>query len=344
MPPETLLISNHLLAEVRRFAIKPQERTLFDVGARGHWENPISDLLSFFMNPDAEHGLGGWFLESYLLCTRSSKCAVQGAIIHREYPTKSGRIDLLIEGNDWVLIIENKINATVQNPLDCYESSAKQMGKKTIVLSILSPRVEGESNWKPITYQEFLTALESRTPASSTSQPPTKWLSFANEFILHLKNLISKSTPMTEEQFTFAEANLVALSDAKTLEATYKEQLIMKVSQILSNEDPESKWSGADAGWTLTWKGRLGVELMLQTPDRTEGNPNRKFNVGAWLNDFEEDQIEALQKRLGTHFVIKSRRKYHEWDASAESSSEAIALLKQFVAAVRATRENAQPQ
>lgn len=251
-----------LLNKVGEHAIQPQEKTLFDVGARSYWENPTSDLLAFFMNPHAEHGLGGWFLEAYLHCAGRRECSTQGATVEREYPTKSGRIDLLIEGGDWILVIENKIHAVINNPLDDYEDHARARKEKSI-LTILSLQREDEPKWKCITYQEYLAALESQKPEPDTSKPPTKWLTFANEFILHLKNLTSVSIHMTPKQFEFTESKLVQIAEAKILESAYKEQLISKVSQMLMEEDPKSEWSGSDKRWTLLWKGCLGVELMF---------------------------------------------------------------------------------
>jgi hypothetical protein len=329
---------HELLNKVREFAIQPPEKTLFDVGARGYWENPTSDLLAFFMNPHAEHGLGGWFLEAYLHCADHRDCSIQGATVEREYPTKLGRIDLLIEGGDWVLVIENKIHAGINNPLDDYKSHAEGKEKKAI-LTILSLQQEDEQGWKSITYQEYLIELERQKPVSGITKLPAKWFSFANEFILHLKNLIPTSISMTKEQFQFTESNLVAISEAKILESVYREQLISKVSQMLMEQDPRSEWSSSDAGWALKWKGPMDVELTLQTPDRIEVNPLGKFSVGAWITGFADTQVKELAADLGSNFPISLYRGVYEWESQVNSSDEAIAKLRTFVAAVKVTRE-----
>lgn len=36
------------------------EANIFSSGARGHYENPVSDVLAFFLDPDGGHGLGHW--------------------------------------------------------------------------------------------------------------------------------------------------------------------------------------------------------------------------------------------------------------------------------------------
>lgn len=35
----------------------PRERTIFEIGSRGYYENPTTDILAFFVDNNAEHGL-----------------------------------------------------------------------------------------------------------------------------------------------------------------------------------------------------------------------------------------------------------------------------------------------
>ena len=51
-----------VLNEVKKYVTPAKEPTLFAVGGRGYYENPASDLLAFFLKPDAEHKLKDLFL------------------------------------------------------------------------------------------------------------------------------------------------------------------------------------------------------------------------------------------------------------------------------------------
>ena len=45
------------LSDVSNHVAPVKELTVFSVGGRGYYENPTTDLLAFFLRPDAEHGL-----------------------------------------------------------------------------------------------------------------------------------------------------------------------------------------------------------------------------------------------------------------------------------------------
>src|SRR5690606_13749345 len=81
-------------------------KTIFSIGGRGHYENPISDLLAFFMNPDEEHGFSNLLLDAFFetLQGESKLFSAPISLIERELRTESDkRIDLVIASEDWVL-------------------------------------------------------------------------------------------------------------------------------------------------------------------------------------------------------------------------------------------------
>jgi hypothetical protein len=45
-----------------------KEKNLFSLGGRGHYENPITDLLKFFFDPSEEHNFQDLFLSSLFDC------------------------------------------------------------------------------------------------------------------------------------------------------------------------------------------------------------------------------------------------------------------------------------
>ncbi len=58
-----------LLTRLKSMPIaEKNEANIFSLGARGHYENPVSDLLAFFIDPDAPHGLNTLVLGTLLEC------------------------------------------------------------------------------------------------------------------------------------------------------------------------------------------------------------------------------------------------------------------------------------
>lgn len=89
------------------------------------------------------------------------------AVPEREVLTKTGkRIDLLLEGNDWVMVIENKIFHHQNNPFDDYMSFAQTGSRERFagnkgVFVVLAPDNEPlPSGWQFVSYGNFITALK----------------------------------------------------------------------------------------------------------------------------------------------------------------------------------------
>src|SRR5713101_2597029 len=53
-----------VLFEATRLAPQAIEQNIFALGARRYFENPTSDLLAFFLDPSADHGLRDLFLRA----------------------------------------------------------------------------------------------------------------------------------------------------------------------------------------------------------------------------------------------------------------------------------------
>ena len=53
-----------LIKEVTKIELPDLEKTIFSIGGRGHYENPTSDILAFYLDHEAEHQLGSLVLDS----------------------------------------------------------------------------------------------------------------------------------------------------------------------------------------------------------------------------------------------------------------------------------------
>jgi len=131
------------LNEIEKHVPPRKEKTLFSLGGRGHYENPASDLLAFFLKPDAEHGFQAIFLQTFLDCMKVDYKAMRmsDVTVSREDMTEEGsRTDIVVQCKDWVLLIENKIYHIPNNPFDSYEAYGRKLpGGKNLSMGILSP-------------------------------------------------------------------------------------------------------------------------------------------------------------------------------------------------------------
>src|SRR5438128_3626265 len=102
-----------LFQQIGDLPVPSRETNIFSIGGRGYYEEPTSDLLAFFLDPSAEHGLGDLLLAclAELLGEAPFPLELEERPI-REYATRDqNRIDILLQGTGWMMAIENKIRS-----------------------------------------------------------------------------------------------------------------------------------------------------------------------------------------------------------------------------------------
>jgi PD-(D/E)XK nuclease superfamily len=139
-----------------------REPTFMEIAGYPHFENVCSNILAFYLQPSNEHGFGTLFLD--VLATLIDEEIVidgQGVEVRREDFTGIGnRIDLVIESDNYVFGIENKINAYENNPFWDYSAHLNSLSNGRQVCKVLlslrsvqpSPKLDG---FKPICYEDF---------------------------------------------------------------------------------------------------------------------------------------------------------------------------------------------
>lgn len=190
-----------------------QEASIFALGGRGYYENPTTDLLAFFLDPDQVHGFGNCFLRALLACICPQSPPDPTLVLppQREVATLNGnRIDLLLEGDDWLLILENKILHSQSNPFDDYEFYAGTLTHNTRCpyFAVLSPLGETPGGkWVGLSYATYINALREALAQHMELQPLDKWQVLAGEFLLHLENVTVERT-MSDDSIDFVFENL----------------------------------------------------------------------------------------------------------------------------------------
>lgn len=174
--------------------IPKKEKTFMEISGYPHYENVCSNILAFYLNPQEEHGLKDLFINAFIkiYSTKThmnySNVNTTDVTIFREYQTiNNNRLDIVLQNNDIVIGIENKIYASVYNDLNDYANTLNKLNKKSIKI-VLSLNEENEisthSQFINITYSELFSYI---IPLIRECNSSNKWIIFLNEFISNLE-------------------------------------------------------------------------------------------------------------------------------------------------------------
>ncbi len=236
-----------LLEKIKGLPSQPDaETSIFGIGSKGYFENPTTDILAFFCDDNGDHGLNALVLESLVQCLPESVNSIDCSLCsspEREVTTESGkRIDLLLEGDEWVIVLENKIYHHQNNPFDDYEafvSGGKQRFKnKMPIFVVLSPSgdvPQDYSQWHGVSYPKLIQAIKDNLSQHFFSQPLNKWVILLREFILHLETLMTTQTT-PEETLEFVLEHLVDIQKLQELKTSAINDYHQELQQLIQNE------------------------------------------------------------------------------------------------------------
>lgn len=129
---------------------KRPRKNLFDILKIQHREIRNSNILAYFFDPNEEHGFGSLFYDALKEVVHSKVVLIYKdkgdylkdindfdevvSVVTEEQTTgaleSTKSIDIVLEGGDWVIGIENKIHHLVDNPLDAYWEHISSKGNK----------------------------------------------------------------------------------------------------------------------------------------------------------------------------------------------------------------------
>ncbi|MBU6399697.1 MAG: PD-(D/E)XK nuclease family protein, partial [Verrucomicrobia bacterium] len=179
--------------------LRARPKTLLEIAGFPRLESVSSNVLAFFLDPSEEHGLGDLALRSLLDAAGEGVHAkgLSGATVDtgREQPTKDRkRLDIVVSADTFVLGIENKVDARVQNPFQEYWDhlrSVAEPGRETVgvLLHLHDLRAaEDIGHFKAVPYAEFFKALRQNL-GQSVSGAASRHLVYLLDFIATLENL-----------------------------------------------------------------------------------------------------------------------------------------------------------
>ncbi|SHG54159.1 PD-(D/E)XK nuclease superfamily protein [Chryseobacterium oranimense] len=192
-----------------------KEKNIFDIGTRGFYENPFTDVLAYILDSKSEYKRRNLFLK-YLLKDSFSQEIVDSFIDQcnttTQHTTNLGnRIDLILHNKRYLILFENKIFHTLNNPLDDYvediNSKYPHLEKFFVIMSYKTEHVP--PGWNYINIQHTFYKIL-KNPLVKLND---KWDFFVNDFLLQFsdKNKLKMEQHITE----FIEENFSQILDAK---------------------------------------------------------------------------------------------------------------------------------
>lgn len=205
-----------LLQAFRALPVTKNSLTFMEVSGYPHYENVCSNILGFYFDPHAEHGLKDLFLKAFLLMAGFDEKPSLGKVsVYREFGTGEGRIDLLIDIDDFTIGIENKIFHGLNNDLIDYGRTIDKQGvkEKHVIKAVLGLKpIQGvlDGGFSSYTYNQFWRQVKNMLGDYISDAEP-KWLTYLIEFINTTTNLAGENMELKQSDQFFIEHNQVVL-------------------------------------------------------------------------------------------------------------------------------------
>jgi len=229
-----------ILTESKRLQKTSSPKTVFNLGGKGHYENPISDVMSFYCDIRAEHNFGDLMLRSIFNSANIGDAHRYLQIVtppQREVVTmERKKIDLVVVGTDWVLTIENKIRAKLNNPLDQYvEYITENYPDKKPYYLILSVKAENApAPWQNILYGDFYRNITKLLHQRFSEIGPNKWYTILHEFLLNIKQIIGDEQ-MDPKRRAFISQHYEEIHELIAMQGEYIDYLSLEIESIIGN-------------------------------------------------------------------------------------------------------------
>lgn len=178
---------------------KERKKTIMDIAGIDHLETKWSSIYAYFFNPREKHGLGTLFYDSLSEILQkkepNKKIQMNDFSVKTEEPAREEDgstkfIDILLSDGEYAIIIENKVNASLYNPLQTYWDSIKIEDSKKcgIVLSLYDLNASKyNSNYLNITHEELIKQVQNNLHKHYLSAD-SKALMFLQDFIQNIYN------------------------------------------------------------------------------------------------------------------------------------------------------------
>ena len=251
-----------LVADFSKIKIKERGLTFLEIAKTPNLEIVWTNILAFYLNPNNEHQLSDLLLKSILgedfVSTNYNNISVNTE--HRTQ--KNNRIDILVSNDDFILGIENKVDASLYNDLEDYSKTIENLAKPrklTYYQIILSKYpCDPSFGFKNILYADFVKNLKNNL-GKYTYHADSKYLLFLLDFIKNIENSLNAQNMNDNlEVVKFFHDNVVQINALMKQHHKLNDELIGRlnyISQNLKIEVIESKLRELDFNSKFTGAG-----------------------------------------------------------------------------------------
>jgi len=212
-----------------------KSKTLLDIARFPRRETVISNLFSYYLKENEEHGFHRLFLDALLRCMVQKNGLAENEMLtyNSTYSVRReiNSIDLLIEDKEskWAIIIENKVDHWLHNRLDNYWNAVMAKNKKLVVLSLDKvdiPKEFEKFNCINICYEDFISNIDIKN-IQSTTQSKHKY--YLEDFIQHLKRLKIMFSPEKEQALQLLQNNMQQIKDLNIMVADTRRYVVKQI-------------------------------------------------------------------------------------------------------------------
>ncbi len=210
--------------------------TILNVGGRGYYENPMSDLLAFFLDPSACHGLGDLVLSTLLRSLERNDLnpILTGPPIREDV----NRIDIVLPGENFVIAIENKIHHGPNNPFDAYRKAINRqyanIPEQNRIFCLLAPRQPHQAipYWQWLDTRRLIALIWEELGHRQRHVEHTKWVLLLQEFLKTVEQEIEVMPIMNDDQFEQVATNYEQFARFERLRRHFIDSLKERLREI----------------------------------------------------------------------------------------------------------------
>lgn len=215
--PESVELFLKLLLAFRALPATKSSRTLMEVAGYPHYENVCSNILGFYFDPTAEHGMKDLLMSAFLRMADIREVPHLGKVsVTRELGTPGGkRIDLVIDCDVLTIGIENKIFHWEANDFEEYARLIGRLGKgkEIVIKAVLGLHPVRESallkgGFVSYTYAQLWSHVRELLGHYISHADP-KWVSYLVDFIETNNNLAGANMELKKTDQFFIEHHAV---------------------------------------------------------------------------------------------------------------------------------------
>jgi hypothetical protein len=349
-------VENHANLHVRKV-----ETTILNIGGRGYYENPFSDLLAFFLDPNSDHTLGNLVLASLLDLLGQDVAQWPRELNGPPIRESIGRIDIVLKGPGWAIALENKIRHLPNNPFGNYaaafNAAAQDVPCDMRKYVILAPYEINIAGWIWIDTRKFLDKIRENVDLYFPVADSSKWPTLLRELLTTIEGEVEPIMDDTtfckigKEYIDFCEVmrtfdsfkqSLSRRLIQKVAEESFEiqvnnEQHAIHVQDIMSSHVAEHQWTRVNATAFRVYQkgGRANASLVFFTMPQ-KNNLNYRLQIYTLT---ELPEVEMNQNSYGSRGTETERgmtlyvysRDFNNLDDALEEFGKALVIVSKSV-------------